>query len=226
MFNITYMVNSISSCVKTIINRTPFINEMLIQDVISYSNLAKNIHKKVEAMYCYPVNYSAIVMAIRRYADDLRKSDKFNHKGKIDYEISMKTNIYDVNFVRNYQVVNNLALLYDKVKPGKGDFLNLSVGSHEVSLAVSEKFRSEVDELIKNEEILHTKENMVAITISFSGDFLKTPGILYMATRKLAWENINLTEIVSTMNELTFVIEKEDSIKALDVLQSFFDEEI
>ena len=95
-----------------------------------------------------------------------------------------------------------------------------------VSLAVSEKFRSEVDELIKNEEILHTKENMVAITISFSGDFLKTPGILYMATRKLAWENINLTEIVSTMNELTFVIEKEDSIKALDVLQSFFDEEI
>ena len=47
-----------------------------------------------------------------------------------------------------------------------------------------------------------------------------------MATRKLAWENINLTEIVSTMNELTFVIEKEDSIKALDVLQSFFDEEI
>ena len=81
-------------------------------------------------------------------------------------------------------------------------------------------------ELIKNEEILHTKENMVAITISFSGDFLKTPGILYMATRKLAWENINLTEIVSTMNELTFVIEKEDSIKALDVLQSFFDEEI
>ena len=71
------MVNSISSCVKTIINRTPFINEMLIQDVISYSNLAKNIHKKVEAMYCYPVNNSAIVMAIRRYADDLRKSDKF-----------------------------------------------------------------------------------------------------------------------------------------------------
>ena len=220
------MVNSIAACVKIIINKTPFINEMLIQDVISYSNLSKSIHNKVETMYGHPANESAIVMAVRRYADDLRKSEKKQKKDKIDYEISMKTNIYDVNFVRNYQFVNKLAQLYDKVKPGKGDFLNLSVGSHEISLAVSEKFRGEVDEVIKNEEILHTNENMVAITISFSGDFLKTPGILYMATRKLAWENINLTEIVSTMNELTFVVEKEDSIKALDVLQSFFDEGI
>ena len=220
------MVNSISSCVKHIINRTPFINEMLIQDVISYSNLSKRIHSKVEAMYGRPVNESAIVMAVRRYSDELKNKDRKCLKGKIDYEISMKTNIYDVNFVRNNQFVNKLAMLYENVKPGKGDFLNISVGSHEISLSVSEKFRAEVDEFIKTEEILHVNENMVAITISFAGDFLKTPGILYMATRKLAWENITLTERVSTMNELTFVIERDDSIKALDVLQSFFDEEV
>ena len=47
-----------------------------------------------------------------------------------------------------------------------------------------------------------------------------------MATRRLAWEDINLTEIISTMNELTFVIDREDSMKAYDVLESFFDEEL
>jgi predicted transcriptional regulator len=37
----------------------------------------------------------------------------------------------------------------------------------------------------------------------------------------LAWEQINVIEIVSTMNELTFVIKREDSMKAFDVLQGF-----
>lgn len=220
------MKNSISNCVKLVINRSPFINEMLIQDVISYSNLSRFIQEKVESLYGEEVNLSAIVMAVRRYAVELKKEQGPKEKSKLDYEISMKTNIYDINFVRSESFVSKLSDLYAEVLPQKGDFLNISVGSHEISLAVSDKYRQAVEKLTSGEEILHKKDNMVALTISFSGDFLQTPGILYMATRKLAWENINLTEIVSTMNELTFVIEKEDSLRAYEVLQSFFDEEV
>ncbi len=220
------MSESISTCVKQVINNSPFINEMLIQQVISYSNLSRFIQPKVEQLYGSSVKHSAIVMAVRRYSEELIANQSRTKREKINYEINMKTNIYDVNFVRSDVFVSRLSSLYDEVKMQKGDFLNVSIGSHEISLSVSDKFKDAVEEIIKGEEILHRKDNMVALTISFTGDFLQTPGILYMATRKLAWENINLTEIVSTMNELTFVIEKEDSIKAYDVLQSFFDEEI
>ena len=106
------------------------------------------------------------------------------------------------------------------------DFLNVTIGSHEISLCVSDRFRDALDEMLEGEEVLNRKENMVALTILFKSDFLQTPGILYMATRRLAWEDINLTEIISTMNELTFVIDREDSMKAYDVLESFFDEEL
>ena len=220
------MAASISSCVKQVINRSPFINEMLIQQVISYSNLSRFILPKVEQLYGGEVKLSAIVMAVRRYSEELVARERPKGKEKIDYEISMKTNIYDVNLVRSDRFVSSLSSLYDAVKPQKGDFLNVSIGSHEVSLSVSDKFAQAVEELIRDEEVLHRKEDMVALTIFFADGFLQTPGILYMATRKLAWENINLTEIVSTMNELTFVIEREDSMKAFEVLQSFFDEEI
>jgi aspartokinase len=50
---------------------------------------------------------------------------------------------------------------------------------------------------------------------------MSTPGIVYEAERKLAWEQINENEIISTMHELTFVIRREDSMKAFSVLQSF-----
>ena len=219
---------SVAGCVKDIINRSPFISEMMSLDLISFSNLARFIQPEVEAMYGRSVNEASIIMAARRYAHDLilDEEQKKEAGGRIGFEISMKTNIYDVNLVRSDTFVSRLSSLYDKVKPQKGDFLNVTIGSHEISIAVSDKFRSSLDEMIEGQEILHRKENMVALTILFKSGFLQTPGILYMASRKLAWENINLTEIVSTMNELTFVIAREDSMKAYDVLESFFDEEL
>ena len=58
------------------------------------------------------------------------------------------------------------------------------------------------------------------MTIVFTADdFLHTPGIIFNAVRKLAWDNINIFEIVSTMTELTFILNKKDSMKAYEVLQ-------
>ncbi len=217
---------SVAAAVKTIINRSPFISEMLIQDVISFSNLAKSIQPKVEAMYGESVNTAAVVMAIRRYADELKEAEKGAAKGRIDYEIQMKTNIYDVNFSRDDSFMPRLSELYGIVRPDQGDFLNITLGSHEITLAVSENHRDAVDELTRGQRIVHRYSDLVALTIVFHGDFLQTPGILYLAVRKLAWENINIIEIVSTMNVLTFVIRREDSLKAYEALEAFLDEEL
>ena len=46
------MAGSAASCVKDVINRSPFIYEMLIQEVISFSNLAqfKRAFAKLKAL--------------------------------------------------------------------------------------------------------------------------------------------------------------------------------
>ena len=148
------MSGSVASCVKDIINRSPFTSEMLMQEVISFSNLAKFLQPKVEAMYGTEVNPSAIVMAIRRYAEELKKSKNVSTPGNIEYDISMKTNIYDINFIRNEDFIPKLSTLYEKVHVDSGDFINVSIGSHEISLMVSEKYKSVVDQLLEGEEIV------------------------------------------------------------------------
>lgn len=215
------MAESVSSCVKKIIDKTPFINEMLVKGILSYSNYATSIKDDVERSYGKNVKHSAIVMAIRRYGDELRARDKNENKNEVDYEIVMKTKIFDLNIVRNDKFLSKLAKLYHEVSTDKGDFLNVSLGSHEISVAISEKYRELLEQLASEEEILHKMDDLVALSLVFSGDFLQTPGIVYEAVRKLAWEKINVIEIVSTKNELTFVIKREDSMKAFDELQSF-----
>ncbi|MGD1816924.1 MAG: hypothetical protein ACPKNR_07835 [Pleomorphochaeta sp.] len=215
------MAESVSSCVKNIIDKTPFINEMLVKGILSYSNYASSIKKDVENKYGKSVKHSAIVMAIRRYGDELRIREKNENKSNVDYEIIMKTKIFDLNIVRNDKFLAKLAQLYNEVSTEKGDFLNVALGSHEISVAISEKYSELLEQLAKDEEILHKMDDLVALSLVFSGDFLQTPGIVYEAVRKLAWEKINVIEIVSTKNELTFVIKREDSMKAFDELQSF-----
>lgn len=215
------MAESVSSCVKKIVDSSPFIHEMLINGILSYSNYASSIQDEVQKAYTSPVKQSAIVMALRRYADELKRSGTRQKPGNVDYNIVMKTNIFDLNLVRRDNFITKLGELYSRVSTEKGDFLNITLGNHEVSLAVSEKYRSLVEELAKDEEVLTQMDDLVALTLIFSGDFLQTPGIVYEAVRRLAWEQINVIEIVSTMNELTFVIKRDDSMKAFNVLQGF-----
>lgn len=215
------MAESVSSCVKRIIDKTPFIHEMLVRGILSFSNYASSIKDEVESSYGKSVKHSAIVMAIRRYGEELKIRENSEKKVNVDYEIVMKTKICDLNIVRNDKFLSKLTRLYNEVSAEKGDFLNVSLGSHEISVSVSEKYKVVVDEIAKGEEILHRKDDLVALSLVFSGEFMATPGIVYEAVRKLAWEVINVIEIVSTKNELTFVINREDSMKAFDVLQSF-----
>ena len=215
------MADSVSSCVKRIVDKSPFNHEMLINGILSFSNYASSIQGEVQKAYGKEVKASAIVMALRRYAEELRKGSHKKSVGNVEYGIVMKTNIFDLNLVRRDSFISKLGALYGQISTEKGDFLNITLGSHEVSLAVSEKYRSLVSELAKDEEVLHQMDDLVALSLVFTGDFLQTPGIVYEAVRHLAWEQINVIEIVSTMNELTFVIKREDSMKAFDVLQGF-----
>ncbi len=201
---------------------------MLIQEVISYSNLAEFIKPKVEALYGGTVSSAAIVMAVRRYTAELKKMNHLEKKrGKINYEISMKTNIYDVNIRRTPSFIGNIASLYSLVKSENGDFINICIGEYEIVITISDKYKTALDDMLRRESVINSEEDMVALTISFKdNNFLETPGITYLATRKLAWENINIYEIVSTLNVLTFIIKKKDSLEAYGVLQAFFDEEL
>ncbi len=217
---------SIASYVKRIIDRSPFLSDMLIQDIASYSNLALSIKPKVEELYGSSVSTSSIVMAIRRYADELRAKPRGKRSEDIGYEIQMKTNIYDVNLHRDDRFVSKLPEIYGSVHPENGDFINVTIGSHEITLSVSENCREVVDSVLKDFDIVHSYSDLVALTIAFHGNFLQTPGITYLAVRKLAWEHINIIEIVSTMNVLTFIISREDSHRAYQALEAFLDEEL
>jgi len=213
---------TISHLVKKAVSENSFLLEAMSKELISHGNLAEQLKPEIEAELGKKVKESAIIMALRRYADELQNFDKKISKFKFHGEIIMRTNIMDFNVIKSSSLLNKIKNLYSLVNFEKGDALNIILGSNEVSIVTNEKYKEKLSNFLKGEKILNKESDLVALTIIFEGkDFLKTPGVIFTAIRKIAWEQINIYEIVSTMTELTFILSKKDSIKAYNVLQEF-----
>lgn len=208
---------TVSHIVKKLIEKNPFLLEGLSKGIISNGNLAEELKPKIELEIGKKVKDASIIMALRRYSEQIKLKEK--PKKLIHSELIMKTNICDYNIIKNPDILLKIKSLYKIVDLERGDFLNIIVGNNEIAISINEKHKAKVEKFLEKEKILSKKSNLVAITILFTGDFIHTPGIIFQTVRKLAWENINIFEIISTLTELTFIVRKKDSIKAYEVLQ-------
>ncbi len=211
---------TVSHIVKKIVSEQPFVEEALGKGIISIAGLAEQMIPKIERELGKKAKQAAVVMALRRYSEEIsshrKKTKSFDYAG----EILLKSNISDFTVIKSNSLLSKLKTIHSLVNFERGDTLNVIVGNNQVSIIINEKYMKKLAEFLSGEKILNKEQGLVALTIIFiSDDFLHTPGIIFDVVRRLAWSNINIFEIVSTMTELTFILSKKDSMKAYDVLQ-------
>ncbi|KYK24462.1 hypothetical protein AYK24_06145 [Thermoplasmatales archaeon SG8-52-4] len=209
---------TISNIVQKLVDDKIYVLESMEKDIVSYASLAKHLQADVEEELGKPVKKHAIEMALRRYKDHIKKKTKtvsFNYSS----DIVMKTKICDIAVVRSPNLLMKLRKLYDIVDFERGDILNIIQGISEVSIVTNERYKKILLDILNDEKILITEDNLVSLTMTFSMDFFYTPGIIFNIIRNVAWENINIYEIVSTNKELTFIIHKKDAMKGYRALE-------
>ncbi len=216
-------MESVSSMVKYQLENKPFLLDALSRGILSLGNLAAEFKPDIEKSLGKPIKETAIVMALRRYGEEIRERRDTVVSDSISGEILMKTNICDFNILKSTNLLSRLKNLYEMVNIERGDFLNIIVGNNEISISVSEKYYDKIESFLQGETLFNHSRGLVSLTIIFNGDFLHTPGIVSQVMHRFAWENINIFEIVSTMTELTFVIENKNSIKGYEVLQKYLE---
>ena len=209
---------TVSHVVQKVINEKIFILEAMNRDLISYGSLAMQLKPEIEKELGKEVKTHAIVMALRRHAEQLKKKREiisFNYNS----EIILKTDICEISVRRSLTLFNKLKKLYDMVNFENGGILNIIHGRREVSMITNERYWSNMYELLKVEKVLNVKKNLLSLTLTLPQDYVYTPGVMFKILRNFAWENINIFEIVSTDTELTFILDKNDAIKAYTVLE-------
>lgn len=209
---------TISHIVQKLVNNRVFIQEAMSRGIISHGSLAEQLKPEIEEELGREVKHHAIVMALRRYTETLKGMHK---KISFDYtsEIIMKTDICDIAVFRSPSLLDKIKEIYDIVDFEKGDILNVIHGRYEVSIVTNERYRERVLGFLNDEKVLNMEKDLISLTLTYAKDFLYTPGVVFNVVRNIAWENINIFEIVSTNTELTLILYKKDAIKGYKALE-------
>ena len=211
---------TISHVVSHIIVQKPYLDEALSRGIINYAGLAEELQPTIESELGMPVKITAVVMALRRYAEKSKKKIK---KKVFDYEseVIVKTKMCDIAVLKSQSLFKKLREIYKLADYSKGDTLNILHGNYEISIIIGEKHIDKLMDLLKDEKIINIQKNLVSLAIKYEKEFSYTPGILFTVTRLFAWENINIFELISTLTELNCIISEKDISRAYSVLQYF-----
>jgi len=76
----------------------------------------------------------------------------------------------------------------------------------------------------KEEEILEKKENLAAVIVHSPEKIIETPGCVSLIISKIALNNINIEDVVSTYTYTLLLFKGEDSTRAFQALNSLISE--
>lgn len=212
---------TISQAVENSINNKPFIIEALGDGIINYSSLAGFIRADIEKTLNRPVNIGAIVMAIRRYEsnENVDLSKKISKLVKKLGDIVVRSNLVDYTFRNSETLLEKQQILLKLISERRDFFYAISQGLYETTFVLSDQIKDNIPDIFEGEKLLTYSFGLSSITIKLPTENTDQPGLYYFIFRKLAWEGINVLEVVSTSNEFTIILKDIDVDKAFSVIK-------
>ena len=214
---------TVSHVVSKLVNERIYLHEAMSKKIASYGSVAKQLKPEIEKELGKEVEHTAIVTALRRYADKIHARSNgiaFNTKHS---EVNLKTNIIDINVLKTQELFDKLKRFYDLINFERGDILHIIYGRTHVAIVTNERYKEKMLNLLQNQKIKKIEEDLVSLSFTVGKERIDKPGVLFKITRSLAWENINIIEIISVDLEVTFIVEKKDAIKGYNALERLID---
>lgn len=216
-------MKTIASAVEHYIKSKPFLQTALSEGIINLTSLARIIRKDIIQAETTQreVRNGAIVMALKRLSVDMefRSTHRIVKVLKNIGDIIVRSNLTDYTFLTSETFMNAQAQLLNKIKNNRDIFYATTRGVNEANIIVSNSMESIVENIFKKERILHKFTDLGAISVKLPEENVSVSGIYYFIFQRLAWEGVNMNEVISTANEFTIVIPENQIDIAFKVIK-------
>lgn len=211
---------NIGKLTEDIINRSPFLRESLTEELINVSALARKIKPEIEEITKKEIKEGAIIMAIKRmspgYYHRINLKIK-NFMGTLG-DFLVRSDLEDFTFENSETLTLSQAELMKALNDDKDAFYTYCRGVNESTVITSTSVTDKLRQIFKKEKLKSHTADLASITIKLPTVNTEISGIYYYILKHLAWEGINIVEVVSTANEFTVVVKSDDIDSAFSVL--------
>lgn len=213
-------MSSISKATEEIINRSPFLREAMTENLINISALARKIKGEIERYVGKEVKEGAIVMAIKRMTPSVyhRIDIKINNVIGGIGDFLVRSDLVDFTFENSESLRMAQGSLIQDIKNDKDSFFTVCRGITETTYILNTKYTEIVRRLFANESLKAHSTDLSSITVKLPDTNTETYGVYYYIMKHLAWDGINIEQVVSTSNEFTAIVKSKDIDDAFKIL--------
>jgi len=210
---------SIAEIVRRVITSHPSVIDCLCLGIVNFSALSRSILDEVRrAGGLEKTDENAVKMAIIRFSETLRRRRSSN-EGMVRYILansSMRLEM-DVTVVtaEREAVLKNMGEIMGKAANAR--FFQLTQGTRTFTLAIAREISSYIVNLIGR--VAHRMDDQAAIILVSPKEIIDTPGVVSYITSILAWNGINISQIISCHTDTILIVSRDDAIKAYNVLE-------
>ena len=76
-----------------------------------------------------------------------------------------------------------------------------------------------VETYFSKELLLKKSEDLSSVTIKLPTENVNIPGVYYFIFQRLSWEGVNITQVISTSNEFTILVDEDSVNTAFKVIK-------
>lgn len=216
-------MKTIAQIVETIIKQKPFLVESMIDGLVNISSLARKIQPDIERELQKEVQTGAVVMALKRLVPNLQiiQASKLGKMLSGIGDIIVRSDLSDYCYKNSDTLKSRQIELMNRIEKNNEIFYTVVQGIFETNLVMSSALLEDVEEIFKDENLLRKKEKLSSITFKLPQGNVMQPGLYYFIMKELAWEGINIEEVISTSHEFTFIVADEDIDRAFLVIKRF-----
>ena len=213
---------TISDELIKIILKSPLLEEELREGLINLSALARKIRPDLQKKLLKPVSESAILMALKRLIPKISKTLSTDKKiSQKACDLSVKLNLMEFTFKRSTTTLNCIKSLLHELEQQRDNFITFTQGIYEITVIADYNFTKNLKEIFSKEVLISSLSNLSAISIRLTPETVYTSGIYYSILKQLAWHNLNIVEVVSTLTEFSIILKKKDIDSAFSILLKF-----
>ncbi len=214
---------TIPETVENIIKKSPFLTESLSQGIINISALARKIKSQVEKEVMKEIQIGAIVMALNRLSQRIQvKATEDKKLFSSAPDLMIRSNLIEITFINSEFLLQNQRLLLERIEGRRNYFLTFTQGIFETTIIAGKGLKPEIIALFKDEKIISQFDDLSAITVLLPPGTTLIPGAYDFILKSLAWDSINIIEIVSTFNEFTMILKSIESDRAFSIIKRLF----
>ncbi len=212
---------SVAEAVRTIVSNNASLLECLSDGLVNYTWVAESIMEEVKKLTGRKrVNIDAIKAALIRFEEELKHEKKqlIRDIGKILAKSTVELqNDISVVTVKKYTVEQRINEIITLASDSR--FFNFTQGKKSYTIVLSTEDVPRLLNELEEKDVLDRVDEQSAIILISPYEIMTTPGVVNYLTRLFYRAGINITQIISCYTDTILIINRKDSVKAIQILQ-------